>query len=265
MRQLSERLRQPMLTWVTTFHEAANALLTGDPDRAEDLAGVALQVGTDSGQPDAFAFYGTQLLGARIIQGRLGELTPLVAELVSDNPTITAYRSSLCLAHLEGGDNRAALELLERSGADGFVSVNHDTTWMDGMSNYAKTAIELQAVGPAGHLIGLLEPFHGQVPFEGLLAQAPVATDLGGLAAVLGLYDRAEAYFEEAAALNARGGMRFAEAYTNLLWGRMLRTRGAPGDENRARALLEEARASAATRGYALIERRAAAELSTLG
>jgi hypothetical protein len=253
-----------MLTWVTTFHEAANALLTGDPDRAEGLANDALQVGTDSGQPDAFAFYGTQLLGARLEQGRLGELTSLIAQLASDNPRITAYHAALCLAHLEAGESVEALELLHGRATDGFASVNHDTAWLDAMANYAKTAIELQAAGPAVFLMAVLEPFHDQIPFEGLLSQEPVATHLGGLAAMLGLHDRAEAYLEEAAALNARGGMRFAEAYTNLLWGRMLRTRGGPGDAERARALLEQARSSAATRGYAMVERRAKAELSNL-
>ena len=264
MQRLSERLRQPMLTWVTTFHEAANALLTGDPDRAESLANDALQVGTDSGQPDAFAFYGTQLLGVRQEQGRLGELTSLIAQLASDNPRITAYHAALCLAHLEAGESVEALELLHGRATNGFASVNHDTAWMDAMANYAKTAIELQAAGPAVLLMAVLEPFHDQIPFEGLLSQEPIATHLGGLAAVLGLHDRAEAYLEEAAALNSRGDMRFAEAYTNLLWGRMLRTRGGPGDAERARALLEQARSSADTRGYATVERRARAELSNL-
>jgi len=58
--------------------------------------------------------------------------------------------------------------------------------------------------------------------------------------------------------------MTFAEAHTNLLWGRMLLTRGRAGDAARARGLLERARSSAATRGYALVERRAAAELAKL-
>ena len=56
--------------------------------------------------------------------------------------------------------------------------------------------------------------------------------------------------------------MKFAEAYTNMLWGRMLRTRNGPGDADRAQSLLEQARESAVSRGYATVERRASAELS---
>jgi hypothetical protein len=87
---------------------------------------------------------------------------------------------------------------------------------------------------------------------------------LGGLAALLGRYVDAEEYFAEAAELNTRGGMRFAEAHTNLLWGRMLRTRGGPDDADRARGLLTQARDSAASHGYGSVERLAEAELSKL-
>ncbi len=91
-----------------------------------------------------------------------------------------------------------------------------------------------------------------------------MATFLGGLATAVGRYEEAESYFEQAAELSTRGAMRFAEAETNLYWGRMLRARNGPGDTNRARSLLEQARESAAARGYAMVERRASAELSKL-
>jgi hypothetical protein len=44
----------------------------------------------------------------------------------------------------------------------------------------------------------------------------------------------------------------------------MLRLRGGPGDAERASELLEQARESAASRGYAMVERRANAELGKL-
>jgi hypothetical protein len=46
--------------------------------------------------------------------------------------------------------------------------------------------------------------------------------------------------------------------------GQMLRTRSGQDETVRARKLLEQAQESAATRGYAVIERRADAELSKL-
>jgi hypothetical protein len=47
-----------------------------------------------------------------------------------------------------------------------------------------------------------------------------------------------------------------------LAWGRMLRERAGPGNDERGRSLLEQAHALAAGRGYALIERCAHQALS---
>jgi tetratricopeptide (TPR) repeat protein len=113
-------------------------------------------------------------------------------------------------------------------------------------------------------LIELLAPFRDQVPHNGLLPQPPVAASLGGLATVLDRFEEAESYFVQAAELNTRGEMKFAEAYNKMLWGRMLCTRNGPGDADRARELLEQARENAAARGYAIVERQANTELSKL-
>lgn len=113
-------------------------------------------------------------------------------------------------------------------------------------------------------LIDLLDPFRDQVPHNVLIPQPPVATYLGGLATVADCFEEAESYFIQAADLTARGGLKFAEAYTNLLWCRMLRIRSGPGDATRASELLEQPRESAAARGYALVERQADTELARL-
>jgi hypothetical protein len=71
-------------------------------------------------------------------------------------------------------------------------------------------------------------------------------------------------YFAEAEDLNTRGGMRFADAHTKMLWGRMLSQRGGRGDAERARALLVEAIEIATGQGYATIKGRATTELSKM-
>ncbi len=81
---------------------------------------------------------------------------------------------------------------------------------------------------------------------------------------MLGRYEEAESYFAQAAELNARGEMRFADAQTNLLWGRMLHARGARVTSTELESCSREAASSAASRGYAMVERRARAELSKL-
>src|SRR5262249_6817779 len=104
MKSHADRVRQPMLAWTTLFSDAAQAILHGDADRAEELATDALDLGTSSGQPDAFANYGTQLMGVRLIQGRAGELVDLVRDIADRHPSVPTYRSVLGACLLDAGD-----------------------------------------------------------------------------------------------------------------------------------------------------------------
>jgi DNA-binding SARP family transcriptional activator len=262
-RATAKKLGQPSLLWLATYSDAAHALLHGDPEAAEQLATAAFEIGTASGQPDASTFYGVQIMRARVQQGRFGELVSRIASAADENPAIPTFKAGLALALLDSGDDSGARELVERAAAESF-SLPEDGAWFEGVINYTIVAIELHLTAEAEQLIALLAPFHDQVPHNTLISHSPVATFLGGLASVLGRYQEGEAYFEEASELSRRGHMKFAEAQTDMLWGRMLRSRDEPGDVERARTLLEQARATAAIRGYALVERQAMAELSTL-
>ena len=113
-RQMADKLGQPMFVWIISFYEASVALLHGDTEEAEQLATAALDVGTASGQPDAFAFYVLQLLSTRDKQGRLGELVSLIADAAEQFPSIPAYRAGLAAANLDAGDEAAAQELIDR-------------------------------------------------------------------------------------------------------------------------------------------------------
>jgi len=259
----AERLRQPVWLWAAAFEGAEVAMAQGDPLRAEELATKAMEIATASGQPDAFSFYGTQLMEIRFQQGRMGELAELVAQIADEYPGIPTYRAVLAKAYLEAGDETSARQLVDEATAQGF-DLPMDTAWLDGIVIYSWPAIELRIAPAARPLYELLLPFHDQVPCNPLVPHEPVAMFLGGLAAVLGRFDEAETYFERAAELNRLGEMRFAEANTNLLWGRMLVERNGTGNADRARILLERARDSAASRGYTMIERRAVIALSKI-
>jgi DNA-binding SARP family transcriptional activator/tetratricopeptide (TPR) repeat protein len=262
-RATARMLGQPSLLWTATFSDASYALLHGETEEAEQLATEALEMGTASGQPDAFALYGTQIMRTCGEQGRFGELVSVVASAADEHPSIPTYKAALAVALLESGDRNGARELVGRAAAESF-SLPEDAAWLEGVIGYATVVIELHLSAEAEQLVELLAPFRDQIPHTTLIPYTPVATFLGGLASVLGRFEEGEAYFEEAAELNRRGQMKFAEAQTNMLWGRMLRTRNEPGDAARARGLLEHARDSAAARGYSLVERQATAELSKL-
>ncbi len=263
MRSVIRGLRQPTMIWVTLFNDAADALLAGDPDRAEQLATAALEIGTESGQPDAFGFYGAEMIGVRRQQGRYGELVPLIEQMAADNPALPVFRATLAEGHMEAGHVDTARRMLDAAAAD-LTSLPYDVVWIFAVASYADVASELRAEAPARVLLDLLAPFDEQVLFIGATAGSPVAYYCGSLESVLGRYDEADAHFAKAAELNARGQMKFAAAVTQLQWGRMLSARGGPGDLERARDLLARANDTAARRGYASIARRAGAALRDL-
>jgi class 3 adenylate cyclase/tetratricopeptide (TPR) repeat protein len=257
LRTLSERLRQPTLMWMTAFKETGTALMAGEPDQAEQLATAAFELGTDSGQPDAFTIYGSQLMYIRHQQGRLGELVSLIDQAVIENPGLPAFRPILAAAHLEAGNDATALDLLHSAAADDFASLPPDFVWMMGVTFYALVTVELKAAGPARKLYELLSPYHEQIPFIGTLGFFPASLSLGGLASILGRYDEAKAHFTEATELTTRGKMKFFAARTHLDWGRMLALRSRPGDLDGARAHLEQALGAAVSLGYSGIEQKA--------
>lgn len=261
--EISARLQEPTMLWVRTYQEATLAMRRGEADRAEKLATRALEIGSASGQPEAFTYYGSQLMVVRDQQGRLDELVGLIADVAEQSPGMPVYKAVLAWAYHEAGDEETARDLLEEVAVNGF-SLRQESTGLDGVICYVSIAVQQQLPQHCEELFALISPHHNQVPCQGVTSREPMAMYLGGMSGVLGRYDEAERYFVEADELNKRGDMRYADAQTNLWWGRMLQERGGSGGAERARDLLDTARIVAVDRGYALVERRATEELSKL-
>jgi DNA-binding SARP family transcriptional activator len=262
-RPLVEQLDQPFLNWVHTLQRATRALIAGDSEQAEQLATEALQIGTDGGQPDAFIVFGAQMIMVNLWRGTLSDLVPLIEQAISDNPGLPVFVAALALAHAEADRTEETRRLLE-----GFARMNFDlpldTTWLTGMIAYADAAIECRDPRFAEPMLNLLAPFADQWLYTDVATSGPVSRSLGDLAAILGQYREADAYFAHSAESSVRVGAKFFAARTDLSWGKMLADRMAPGDIERARELLTEAHSIAATNGYANVERRATAALQLL-
>jgi hypothetical protein len=263
---MAQRLNQPVFAWGHMFVRSLRAQIAGDTDLAEQYATEALQIGTEGGQPDAATIFGAQL---NIVCGQRGtqsELAPLIEKMASETPDIprTFFISILAKAHVEGGRTDRAAELLAEFAAAGF-ELPLDQLWLTGMVDFAEAAIECRDPAYAGPLLARLEPWAAQLPATGASALGPVSHYLGGLATVLGHFSEADAYFARAAAMSQRMGAKFFAARTDLLWGRMLMQRGAPGDAALARARLTSARDVALANSYGVVERRAVASLAELG
>jgi class 3 adenylate cyclase/tetratricopeptide (TPR) repeat protein len=255
---ISSRLQEPTMVWVSAFQEASRALRRGESDRAEELATRALEIGSASEEPDAFTYYGSQLMTIRDQQGRLAELVELIADVGEQNPGMPVYKALLAWAYCKSGEQASALQLLDAAARNAF-QIPLDSIWIDSMICYATIAVELHLPDRAEQLFALLGPYHDQVPCQGVTSREPVATYLGGLTTVLGNYDAADGYFQEANELNLRGTMHYAEAQTNLWWARMLLARNGAGDAERAARLLERALSVSRERGYPRVESQAGA------
>jgi len=263
---MAEQLDQPIFHWGHTFLCSMRAQLAGDTDRAEELATEALRIGTEGGQPDAAIIFGGQLMIVSGQRGTMSELAPLIEQMAAETPDISRglFGSLLAKAHVEGDRTDDARQLLEEFAATDF-DLPLDQIWFTGMVDFAEAAIECRDPKYAQPLFDRLTPWAGQLPATGGSVLGPVTHYLGGLATVLGRYEEANNYFTQAAAFSNRVGAKFFAARTNLLWGKMLAERRAPGDTETARELLTKAHTIAVANGYGNVVRRAAAALQLLG
>jgi DNA-binding SARP family transcriptional activator len=258
------QLDQPMLTWALTIWRAGRAMIAGDADQAERLATEALQIGTDSGQPDATLLFGMQVVSVSFQRGTLSDLVPLIeqmaAEMSDPPPSIAGF---VAAAYVEGGRIHDAMRLLEQFAASDF-KLPWGQDWIHGMVSFAEAAIECADPTYAGPLFDQLDPWADQWSCNPVQAEGPVSHFLGGLATVLGRYDEADAYFTQAAAASYRVDAKFFAARTDLSWARMLAKRHALGDIEKARYLLTKTHTAAANDRYGTVERRALATLQAL-
>ncbi len=261
---LARHLDQPSLNWEYTFHLAKRAQIAGTIEEAEALAGQALQIGLDSGQPDAETFFGVQLAATSWQRGTIGDLAPLLEQMVVDSPGLPTLKASLALAYAEQDLLDDAARMLGQFAATGF-HLPVDAAWLNGMTEYAEAAIACGDPSFAEPLANLLLPWADQFSSAGgVTAEGPVRLVLGGLTSVLGRHDEADEHFRLSAAWCDRVEARFFGARTALLWGQMLVARGGLGDAARAGTLLMAAVTSARQNGYQGIERRATASLAEL-
>ena len=264
---LADQLNQPILDWSSGFLAAAKAQIAGDNDLADQLAGRAYESATESGQADALLVYGG--LGATVGSQR-GSVTDWIEvweQLSAESTGITgeALAPALASMHTLEGNLDEAQRLLDRCRAGGF-DILLDFVWLSHMVECAHAAMELgdavQCPAPlrrVGTVRGHAAQFRCRI--GGSRRLPPRWTGCGArqlrrLRSVLrprGTFQRALRH----QVLRRRDPVLEGEDADQLHDG--------PGDVERARVLLDEARSAASTYGYGAIERRAADILQTLG
>jgi tetratricopeptide (TPR) repeat protein len=247
--------------WAVAVHLAWRLLLVGRIDEAERAADEALQIASQSGQPDAFAYYAGQLYDIRRAQGRLDEIIELLEQAVVENPGITAFRAALVNALCETGRLEDAGDAFEPLVASRFTEFPFNGTWLTAMTFSADAAAYLEHREAAPILAELLAPWRDQLACTGVTCEGSVARPLGLALATVGRVDEADDAFAQAVAVHERMDAPIELARTQVNWARMLAGRDQPGDAYRAHELLQRARSTASRLGLVTIQRQAEALL----
>jgi hypothetical protein len=237
-------------------------LLAGELASAEQLANRAFEIGQDGDEPDAFPVLAAQLLSISSQRGTMGQMVPLIEQVVDENPGLPAFRSVLAAAHVEAEHPQLARPILEEASSQGFA-LPMDVGWLTGMVTYAEAAIECGEERFAEPLLEMLLPWADLLSYNDVTVEGPVSHYLGGLAWVLGRYQQSAEFFDDAVRFCHRVGAPCFGARARLNWARMLLDRGQPSEEMFVQRLLREALASAQRGGYETTLRRANWLLST--
>ena len=247
----------PYLRWNAATHLSYRHLLAGRIAAAEEATFEAYRLGQAVGQPDAGTFLAGQLVTVRWDQGRLGELEPMLENVVREYPGLPAFRAVLALVYCETGRLEQARELFEREAASGFAAFRYDPLWLIAVLLLSEVCAQVDDPVRASALYERLTPWRAQVGFSGVSLFGSVAHYLGQLATTAGRFGAAEEDLSVAAEMHEQLGAPVLLARTRLALARLLVRRGELGDAERAAALTREALEVAVRLGADGLARRA--------
>lgn len=206
------------------------AIMKGRFQEAE--ATVAELYGTASHEPNVQNLCAGQLFFLRLEQGRALELRPLIAQQVSQEPQITAFRAAYSLLLSRCGDRDEAIDVLSSVVTDGGIAAPHDLNWLTTACLAAETAADCNDARRAGAVLEALYPYRGLVGVlsEGVTCAGAMDRYLARLSAVIGDEEQARSFFESALVRNESLDSGPLAARTKLHFGEYLLRNNEPGD-----------------------------------
>jgi hypothetical protein len=245
--------------FVVSAIEVMLAIRAGRFAEAEKLAVVCAERGATAGDVDWAGWLGGQVFAIRWYQGRVGELLPMLENLVH-SPTLSvvdsSYFAALAVAAAAAGDRPTASATLATLCRNDLVDLPRSSTWLVTMSGIAEAAHLLGDSDVAARVYELVLPY----------ADLPVMVSLGvacfgsahhmlGVAAMTAGYpDRAVDHLREAIRANLATMHWPAVTASREQYARALALRGKPGDADAARDAWAAAREDAAVLGIVLAD-----------
>ncbi|GIJ54861.1 hypothetical protein [Virgisporangium aurantiacum] len=236
-------------------------LRAGRFDDAEAAATACARRGHEAGDVDATGWFGAQLVAIRWYQGRLGDLRPMLDDLVHSS-TLSAVDNACFAAQAVAaaltGDPAAGSDALARLRGRDLADLPRSSSWLGTMVGAAEAAYLLGDADTAATVYDLLAPFADRPAVTGLgvacygsvhHALGTAALTTAGL--TTGAADRAVTHFAAAVAANRALGHRPATVHSRWRHATALTLRGGPDDYALARRERETAAAAAAALGMA--------------
>jgi hypothetical protein len=206
------------------FHHHALTLAAGGDlwrgrfASAERKMAEAFEVGRRAGMRNAQALFAVQTFYLRELQGRLGELRPVLQQMAERSPQVRSLPLVIPLAAMQEGDALLARTTFEPIAARDFEDIPHDLDWLPVMAANARLAAYLRDLPRCALLREKLLPYAGwciTLPY-GQYWDGSVALRLAAMERVLGEPDAARAHFHAALACHRRAGALPLIAHTLL-------------------------------------------------
>lgn len=261
MAEIARAVPLPLLQWEANLHRAWYRLLAGHFADAERCATRALEIGTESGQPDAAMLYAGQLLMIRFDQGTVGELEQILEEQLLDNPGLPAFRAALALAQCDAGRLDEAAYQLQRASGERFEDLPYDQVWLMCIGIWASVTELVGDAEAAESIYRLMRPWSGQVLTTGAHIFGSCDHWLGALATVMDDLDTAEEHLGRARLQHAQMQAPVWSLRTQLTRAALLERRGGTTAVAESRLLANEVHTMAVRLGCDGLTRRAAAML----
>jgi tetratricopeptide (TPR) repeat protein len=208
--RLAEQLAQPRLTWYVPLWRGARALMHGDLALAARHAGELDELAERAGSVNARLLALVQRFVRLVSEDRAGELAGAFAEIVdlipADPRTAASAHALLSARRGQLTEARAALDQAVTG------TLPSDGEVLPRYTQVAVAAVLADHRSAAEVAYTMLKPYAGQFAVEGILAGTwgSVAAHLGLLARYLGMAGDADAYFAQAAELDAAAGAALA-------------------------------------------------------
>ena len=269
--QLTKQLGIPHMRWYERSWRVKRSLIAGAPREAEQLAFETVGLGQEVGQPDAFAWFLSQIGVARLLQGTLDSGEPNLPDLFAlpvslpIGPELTPSHSVWLQTEVGKSSTFCGVGRMnegrrhfEAAMANNLEDLPRDYAelWIAAQASLA--CVHLQDRDRAPRLRALIEPYADCFVDNGPAWAGATSHYLGRLCAMLEDLDEADACFDGAARSYERIGARAWLIRAQIDWAEMLRVRRRTGDLEQADGLLRCAWGAAHTLGLERIERRIA-------